>query len=76
MHEDDVIARARRARALLADPDVSAAFDDVETEIFSEWRHARDVHARESLHATERALGRVRATLQGWADELTRRGIE
>lgn len=63
-------------RALLDHEDTQAVFDDVERQLFNEWRHTQNEHERESLHATQRALWRVHALMQRWADELALNNIE
>jgi hypothetical protein len=76
--EDHIIARARRVRRLLTETDVQAAFDDVAQGCLNEIRNTAwdDVRRRECCHAEIRALDRLRATLQGWADELIHRNID
>lgn len=76
MTEDDIIQRGFRARALLENDDIKQAFEDIDRELFMEWKMARTEQQRESLHATERALERLSMRLHSWADELTRRNID
>lgn len=68
------IARSKRARALLADSDVIGALDEIERELFEEWKSlAWDEKARaECMRAEYRGLLRVRGKLQQWSDELLR----
>ena len=76
MTEEDIIARGFRARALLNDDDIKQAFEDLDRELYWEWKMARTEDQRESLHATQRALERISMRLHSWADELTRRNID
>jgi hypothetical protein len=70
LNEQERILRAKRVARLLEDQDFKAAMQDIQSDIFAEWAHARNEQERESLHAVHRATQRLRAKLQTWADEL------
>jgi len=75
---DELIARARRARWLLNEPEFQAACEDVERSLLRQIADTAwdEQGKRERCHAELRALRRVQEELQGWADELTKRNID
>lgn len=76
--EERLIARGRRAKRLLADDDVQAAFAEVIADLLDDIRRTAwdDVSIRECKHAELRALDRVQNRLQSYADELITRNID
>lgn len=78
MTEDDIIARARRARAFLAHEDTQQAFADLALDVFNEWTDTAwdEAAKRERLSAEQRALQRLAAKFQQWANDLTLREID
>ena len=75
MNEDEIIARGRRARAILENEDIQQAMLDIDNQLFSIWRTAESLQHREQLYADCRALERIRCELRSWEDELTRRSL-
>jgi hypothetical protein len=78
MDEEQIVNRGRRAKRLLAEGDVQAAFAETEDALLQDIRNTAwdDVRLRECKHAEIRALDRVRQRLQGYADELITRNID
>lgn len=78
MDEEAIIARGRRAKRLLAESDIQAAFAETEAVILQDIRNSAwdDARLRECKHAEIRALDRVLARLQSYADELITRNID
>lgn len=78
MTDDELIARGRRARRLLSDSDIQTAFAETEAVILQDIRNSAwdDARLRECKHAEIRALDRVLARLQSYADELITRNID
>lgn len=78
MTEDDIIARAHRARAFLQHEDTMQAFADVALDLYHAWSATEwdETARRERLSAEKRAVERLAAKFQQWANELTLRGIE
>lgn len=78
MDEDQIIARGRRAKRLLADSDVQAAIADVLDALLNDIRNTAwdDQRLRERKHAEIRALDLVTQRLQSYADELITRNID
>lgn len=69
MTNEEKINRSYRIERLLADHDFEQAWNDIEAELYAEWRLANDPAKRESLHAVSRALARLRVRLESWRDE-------
>jgi len=70
MTRDEIVLRAKRVEALLANPDFCAVLSEVETSILMDIRSTGwdEPAKREVLHAEIRALDRVLTRLRAWAD--------
>lgn len=55
MTEEEKIDAKDRVERFLADPAVQAAFEQVQKDLFEQWKKADTVEKREALHAQARA---------------------
>lgn len=65
---DELRARAIRMQLLLDDPDIQAAFADMEAELMKDWKACRDQNERENFWRAVNGLDRLQVWMRSAAN--------